>query len=200
MNRLPIWQLLSNATSPSTSRVKLIAYATIFTAVYFVLSYAVSATIGPLLRGSGAHFFRALCMVLIASQLRTPNGPLVFGTVSGILLLLVPAPASYLYLPGSVGAGIVYEFYLRRGDYAKNAVSPNMIMIGSLLSGIAESAIVTAGLFAIGFSFDELITLTAATGFSNIGIVGIWVFSLGKNIIMSAIGASVAIGLIRSRL
>ena len=57
-----VMELFSNATSLKTSRVKLIAYATMFTAVYFVLSYVVSATIGPLLRGSGAHFFRAFCI------------------------------------------------------------------------------------------------------------------------------------------
>ena len=200
MNRLPIWQLISNVSSPTTSRVKLIAYATMFTAIYFVLAYVVSATIGPLLRGSGAHFFRAFCMVLIASQLRTPNGPLVFSIVSGLLLLMVPAPASYLYLPGSIGAGLVYEFWLRRGDYAKNAVSNNMIIVGSILSGATESAIVTAGLFAIGFSFSELLVLTASTGLPNVGIVGIWVFSLSKNILLSALGAFVAIGFIKSKL
>ena len=199
MNGLPIWQLISNASSP-TSRVKLIAYATMFTAIYFVLAYVVSATIGPLLRGAGAQFFRAFCMVLIASQLRTPNGPLVFSIISGFLLLMVPAPASYLYLPGSVGAGLVYEFWLRRGDYAKNAVSNNMIIVGSILSGATESAIVTAGLFAIGFSFSELLVLTASTGLPNIGIAGIWIFSLSKNILLSAIGAFVAIGFIKSKL
>ena len=190
-----VMELFSNATSLKTSRVKLIAYATMFTAVYFVLSYVVSATIGPLLRGSGAHFFRAFCMVLIASQLRTQNGPLVFSIVSGLLLLMVPAPASYLYLPGSIGAGLVYEFWLRRGDYAKNAISNKMIVIGSMLSGAAESAIVTAGLFAIGFSFSEISVLT-----SDIGVVGIWVFSLSKNILMSTLGAFVAIGFIKSKL
>ena len=199
MNGLPIWQLISNASSP-TSRVKLIAYATMFTAIYFVLAYVVSATIGPLLRGSGAHFFRAFCMVLFASQLRTPKGPFVFSIISGFLLLMVPAPASYLYLPGSVGAGLVYEFWLRRGDYAKNAVSNNMIIVGSILSGATESAIVTAGLFAIGFSFSELLVLTASTGLPNIGIAGIWIFSLSKNILLSAIGAFVAIGFIKSKL
>ena len=56
------------------SRSQLIAFATIFTALYFVLSYSVSIVIGPLLRGSGAHFFRAFCMVLIAAKLRSPNG------------------------------------------------------------------------------------------------------------------------------
>lgn len=195
-----VTELFSNLSSMQTSRVKLIAYATMFTAVYFVLSYVVSATVGPLLRGSGAHFFRAFCMVLIASQLRTPNGPLVFSIVSGLLLLMVPAPASYLYLPGSIGAGLVYEFCLRRGDYAKNAISNKMMVIGSMLSGAAESAIVTAGLFAIGFSFSELLVLTTSTGFPNVGILGIWIFSLSKNILMSTLGAFVAIGFIKSKL
>ena len=155
--------------------------------------------IGPLLRGSGAHFFRAFCMVLIASQLRTPNGPLILGIISGILLLLVPAPASYLYLPGSIGAGIVYDFWLRRGDYSKNAISTKMILIGSMLSGAAESAIVTFGLFSIGFTFSELIVLTSSTGLGSLGVLGIWIFSLSKNILMSSLGASTAIVLITSK-
>ena len=194
-----ILKLFSNTYSSSNSRTKLIAYATIFTAVYFVLSYAVSVVIGPLLRGSGAHFFRAFCMVLIASQLRTPNGPLILGIISGILLLLVPAPASYLYLPGSIGAGIVYDFWLRRGDYSKNAISTKMILIGSMLSGAAESAIVTFGLFSIGFTFSELIVFTSSTGLGSLGVLGIWIFSLSKNILMSSLGASTAIVLITSK-
>ena len=102
--------------------------------------------------------------------------------------------------PGSIGAGLVYEFFLRRGDYAKNAISNKMMVIGSMLSGAAESAIVTAGLFAIGFSFSELLVLTTSTGFPNFGILGIWIFSLSKNILMSTLGAFVAIGFIKSKL
>jgi len=195
-----IVNLFYNSFSNTTSRTKLIAYATMFTAVYFVLSYTISIVVGPLLRGSGAHFFRAFCMVLIASQLRIPNGPLVLGIISGILLLLVPAPASYLYLPGSIGAGIVYEFWLRRGNYSKNAVSPTMAVIGSMLSGAAESSIVTFGLFTIGFTFSELVVLTSSVGLGTVGLLGIWIFSLSKNIIMSMFGAFAAIGFIKSKM
>ena len=182
------------------SRSQLIAFATIFTALYFVLSYSVSIVIGPLLRGSGAHFFRAFCMVLIAAKLRSPNGPFIMGTISGILLLLVPAPHSFLYLPGSIVAGFIYDKWLQYGNYYTNSISRTKIVIGSLLSGFGESIVVTAGLFLLGFNFTEIIALANSTGLGSTSFIGIWIFSIGKNIVMSFFGAAFAFGFIKSKL
>ena len=180
------------------SRSQLIAFATIFTALYFVLSYSVSIVIGPLLRGSGAHFFRAFCMVLIAAKLRSPNGPFIMGTISGILLLLVPAPHSFLYLPGSIVAGFIYDKWLQYGNYYTNSISRTKIVIGSMLSGFGESIVVTAGLFLLGFNFTEIIALANSTGLGSTSFIGIWIFSIGKNIVMSFFGAAFAFGFILS--
>ena len=51
-----VTELFSNLFSMQTSRVKLIAYATMFTDVYFVLSYVISAKIGPLVPPTGKKF------------------------------------------------------------------------------------------------------------------------------------------------
>ena len=186
-------------TFSNISRSQLIAFATIFTALYFVLSYSISVVVGPILRGSGAHFFRAFCMVLIAAKLRSPNGPFIMGTISGILLLLVPAPHSFLYLPGSIAAGLIYDKWLQFGNYYFNSISHTKIIIGSILSGIGESVVVTTGLFLIGFNFAEIIALANSTGLGSTTLIGIWVFSVRKNIVMSFFGAVFAFGFIKSK-
>ena len=179
-------------------RSSMIAYAAVFTALYMLLSYSIAITIGPVLRGSGAHLFRALLMALIAARLGVPGGATLMGIISGILLVAIPSPGAFLYLPGTIAAGIVYDFSLRGGNYSSNAKNGTRVLIGSLLSGISESVIVTGGFFVIGFSFTEIVTALAASGFASAGIVGIWVFALGKNIIMSGVGVGLALAVIRA--
>ena len=137
---------ISHLAPTNVGRSKVIAYAAVFSAFYLLLSYSVAITIGPVLRGSGAHLFRALLMVLIAARLGVPGGATMMGIISGVLLLAVPAPAAFLYFPGTVAAGLVYDLSLR-GNFARNATNSRRILTGSLLSGIAESVIVTGGFF-----------------------------------------------------
>ena len=178
-------------------RSRLISYAAIFTALYMLLSYSISISVGPVLRGSGAHLFRALLMAIIAAMLRGPGGPIMMSIISGVLLLAVPAPAAFLYLPGTLAAGLVYDFGLRGGNYSQNARNGFRILTASVLSGIAEAIVVTGGFFIIGFSFIEIVTAVSASGYGSSGLAGIWAVSIGKNIVMSTIGASLAILIIR---
>ena len=187
---------ISHLAPTNVGRSKVIAYAAVFSAFYLLLSYSVAITIGPVLRGSGAHLFRALLMVLIAARLGVPGGATMMGIISGVLLLAVPAPAAFLYFPGTVAAGLVYDLSLR-GNFARNATNSRRILTGSLLSGIAESVIVTGGFFLIGFSFTEIIAALAASGYASAGIIGIWIFALGKNIIMTTVGVGFAFTMIR---
>ena len=166
----------------------MIAYAAIFSALYLLLSYSSSSVFGPLFRGSEAHCFRAMTMAVIAARLAYPGGPIIMSFVSGFLLLFVPAPAAFLYLPGTIGAGVSYDYFLRQGNYKTNCSNPSKVVIGSVFSGIVESLIVTAGLFVIGFNFTELITGLNQLGFDSVGLIGILTFSISKNLILSFVG------------
>ena len=84
-------------------------------------------------------------------------------------------------------------------NYYFNSISHTKIIIGSILSGIGESVVVTTGLFLIGFNFAEIIALANSTGLGSTTLIGIWVFSVGKNIVMSFFGAVFAFGFIKSK-
>ena len=175
----------------------MIAYAAIFSALYLLLSYSSSTVFGPLFRGSEAHCFRAMTMALIAARLAYPGGPIIMSVVSGFLLLFVPAPAAFLYLPGTIGAGVSYDYFLRQGNYKTNSSNPSKIVIGSV-SGVVESLIVTAGLLVIGFNFTELVAGLNQLGFETIGIIGILTFSISKNLILSFVGALLGLFFIKN--
>ena len=174
---------------------RMISYAAAFAALYLILSYIPSLIFGSLLRGSDAHLVRAVLMAILATRFTTYGGPSLMGLISGLLLLGIPAPAAFLYFPGSLVAGVVYDASLRVGNYGKAARKRRRIILSSILAGIAESSIVTAGFFLIGFPFQEIVYRLALGGFEP-GIGGIWLYSVGKNVIMSIVGGSVAIYLI----
>ena len=174
---------------------KRISYAAMFSALYLLLAYFTSLFLGPQLRGSDAHLIRATLMVLLAARLRTPGGPILMGLISGMLLLGIPAPISFFYLPGSLAAGLVYDASLNMGNYAEATQSRKRVILASALSGLSESIIVTAGFFIIGFPFQEISTRLSLGGL-NPGIAGIWLYSIGKNGLMSIIGAIIALSLI----
>ena len=172
-----------------------ISYAAGFSALYLLLTYFSSLAFGPVLRGSDAHLLRALLMALLATRLRAPGGPTLMGVISGVLLLGIPAPAAFLYFPGSVAAGLVYDASLRLGPYSKRARARGPVISSSILSGLAESFVVTSSFFLIGFPFEEIVSRLAFGGLES-GVLGIWFYSLGKNAVMSIVGAGIALALI----
>lgn len=175
---------------PGASRTKLIAIAALFAALYILLSYVSSYIVGPQLRGVDAHFWRALLMAVLASRLRTRGGPTLMGLVSGFLLLGIPAPAAFLYLPASVLAGLVYDYALW-SDYSQAVLKKSRAIPAAVLSGIAESITAMIGLFILGFPFETLLGRLDLIGLT--GPIGILLYGLGKNVAMSALGAAVAL-------
>lgn len=183
-------------TRKKTSKTLLVAYAGVFTALYILLSYFGSLVFGPQLRGSDAHLYRALLMAVLAWRLRSPGGPTLMGIVSGLLLLGIPAPASFLYLPGGLAAGLTYDLLMRGGNYSSNSRKSSRVIFGSVISGLAEAIIVTSGFFAIGFDFQALVERLVAGGFPT-SIWAIWLYAVGKNLVFSFIGALIALAMIR---
>ena len=103
---------------------KKLVYAASFSALYIILAYLVTFVTGPSLRGSDAHLIRALLIVILASRFKTPGSATLMGIISGFILLGVPAPASFLYLPGSILAGLTYDLFMSIGNYSKNSNQP----------------------------------------------------------------------------
>lgn len=112
------------------------------------------------------------------------------GLVSGFLLLGIPAPAAFLYLPASVLAGLVYDYALW-SDYSQAVLKKSRAIPAAVLSGIAESITAMIGLFILGFPFETLLGRLDLIGLT--GPIGILLYGLGKNVAMSALGAAVAL-------
>ena len=170
---------------------KKLVYAASFSALYLILGYLVTFVTGPSLRGSDAHLIRALLIVVLASRFKTPGSATLMGIISGFILLGIPAPASFLYLPGSILAGLTYDLFMSIGNYSKNSKNKILIILFSIFSGISEAIIVTFGFIMLGFEFYEILARLSIFNM-NIGYYGIWLYSIGKNVIMSFIGAIVA--------
>ncbi len=177
---------------PAT-RVKIIAYGAVLSAVYVVYAGISTATYGQIIQGVDVHFVRALVLVIGAAQVKRFGTPTVIGFVSALLLasLAFGAPPDYLFLiPATFAAGLTYDLALGGGDYAKNATALRRIFAATLLSSISESVIVIGGLIvAYGWQF------TASEGFLA-AILGaappfavLIFFLLGRNILLSTLGA-----------
>ncbi|MBI4257743.1 MAG: hypothetical protein HY619_02200 [Thaumarchaeota archaeon] len=115
------------------------------------------------------------------------------GVIGGFLLLGVPAPAAFLYLPASIFAGLVYDYSLR-SDYGRAVLKKSRVIPAAILSGVAESVTAMAGLFVLGFPFELLLGRLDLIGIA--GPIGILLYGLGKNIVMSTVGALVALSLL----
>jgi hypothetical protein len=173
-------------------RVKIIAYGAVLSAVYVVYAGISSATIGQILHGVDVHFVRAFVLVIGAAQVKRFGVPTVIGFVSGLLFasFAIGAPPDFLFLiPATIAAGFTYDIALRGGDYAKNATTLRRIFVATLLSSLSESVVVIGGLVAIGWQFSQPEGFLAAIlGVAPPFAVLIF-FLLGRNILLSALGA-----------
>jgi len=172
------------------SNTKIIAYSAILSSLYIVLSYITSYTLGPQIRGIDAHFWRAMLMTILALRLRVIGGPSLMGLISGFLLLAVPSSTSILYLHSSLLCGITYDLIMKT-SYNKPKINRNIIIISAILSGFIESISVLTGLFILGFPFNILLGRLELIGMAS--TVGILIYGIGKNVIMSGLGAIAAI-------
>lgn len=78
---------------------------------------------------------------------------------------------------------------MKIGEYARNTSSPVRIMLATSVSGLAESAVVTGGFTAFGF-FGPM---------SNTILIYTWLFLLGRNLVLSAVGGGLAVAVLRTR-
>ena len=129
-------------------------------------------------------------MTILALRLRVIGGPSLMGLISGFLLLAVPSSTSILYLHSSLLCGITYDLIMKT-SYNKPKINRNIIIISAILSGFIESISVLTGLFILGFPFNILLGRLELIGMAS--TVGILIYGIGKNVIMSGLGAIAAI-------
>jgi hypothetical protein len=182
---------MTNPANPAR-RVKIIAYGAVLSAVYVVYAGISSATIGQILQGVDVHFVRAFVLVIGAAQVKRFGVPTVIGFVSGLLFasLAIGAPPDFIFLiPATIAAGLTYDVALRGGDYAKNATTLRRIFAATLLSSLSESMVVIGGLVAIGWQFTQSEGFLAAILGVAPPLAVLIFFLLGRNVLLSALGA-----------
>ena len=181
---------MTNIFRPNTNTI---AYSAILSSLYLILSYITSYAIGPQIRGIDAHFWRAMLMTILAMRLRVIGGPSLMGVISGFLLLAVPSSTSFLYLHSSILCGITYDLIMK-SSYNNSRIKRSIIITSSIISGLVESVSVLIGLFIFGFPFNILLGRLELIGMAS--PIGIFIYGIGKNVIMSGLGAFTAIFII----
>lgn len=168
----------------SSSRT--IAIIGLFSALYIVSSGIVSYITQV---GYPEHFLRGILMTAVILRTGKKWSATMMGAVCGIVfLVVVPSPAPYL-LASTFVSGLVFDLALLAGSYAKSIKSVPRILIGACVSGFAESVVALAILTYAGFFGSKT--------FSALGIA--WTTDIVLNIVLSAIGAILAIRYLSGR-
>ena len=185
---------LQQAQKRST-RAKLVAYAGIFTAFYAIYGIISGISWASQLHGIDAHVARAFLMMILYAQLDRFGGPTIMGLISGAILTASPGdPGAISFVPAFGAAGLVFELVL--GVNRSGTPSRSKVIFASALSGFAESIIVIAYLFAIGFPFLEA-TQVVRSVIPNADMSLIVLYVVGRNPLLSAIGGILAAELIK---
>jgi len=187
-------------THTGISRSKVVAFSGLFSALYLAYGFVSGVSIGNILHAVDVHLVRAFLMASLAAVLGYAWGSTLMGTVSGILLAGSPfgGASKPFLLPASVAAGLVFDLAMRGGDYSKNVKKLSRIQIAAGLSGLVESAVVNGGLTAIGFPFQEAVEVIALV-IPGVTLGHVWLYLLGRNLVMSLIGGFLAFIIIRRR-
>jgi len=118
----------------------------------------------------------------------------IMGFVSGLAFLAVPSPYSPVFLLiSTVTSGLVFDLVLiAGGSYSKSAQSRFKVMVGSGISGVAESvsllSLITFGGFSsILTNFSGLLKVLSVST-----IAGAWIVDIVLNIALSLLGSYIA--------
>ncbi|MDG6905460.1 MAG: hypothetical protein JRN20_06740 [Nitrososphaerota archaeon] len=169
----------------SSSRA--VAMIGMFSALYIVSSSIVSFVTQV---GYPEHFLRGILMTAVVLWTGRKWSATIMGAVCGLVfLLVVPSPAPYL-LASTFVSGLVFDLVLTPGSFAKSIRSTTRVLIGAAVSGAAESLVALSILTYAGFF-----------GTKTLAILGIaWSTDLVLNIILSAVGAIIAIQFLSKKL
>jgi hypothetical protein len=172
--------------SGDTSSSGTVALIGLFSALYIVSSGIVSFITQV---GYPEHFLRGLLMTALVLRTGRKWSATIMGAVSGIVfVVVVPSPAPYL-LASTFVSGLVFDLVLMIGSYVNSVRSTPKLLIGAAVSGVAESLVALAILTYAGF-FGKAFTALAYA----------WSTDVLLNIILSVIGAIIAIRFLPKRI
>ena len=174
-------------SKPSSSRW--VAFVGLFSALYIVTASIASFVTQV---GYPEHFLRGILMTALVLQTRKKWSATMMGVVCGIIFaVLVPAPAPYL-LPSTVLSGLIFDLALFgfKSD-TQASMSNKRLIFAAGISGFAESLVALAILtmFAPKILGDTLNAIVVA-----------WSVDAVLNIILSVVGASIAIAYLVTRI
>ena len=160
----------------------------LFSALYIVTS-GLASFVSQL--GYPEHFLRGILMTALILRTGRKWSAAMMGLVSGLVFLaVVPSPAPYL-LPSTFVSGLVFDLSLVIGSsYWAAAQSRTRLVIGAAISGFAES-IVALSILTVG--------APSVLGKTFQVITTAWFLDLSLNIVLSSIGAILAIRFLSPR-
>ena len=162
------------------SASRAIAIIGLFSALYIVSAGIVSSLFGEAVRGYPEHFLRGILMTVVVRTGKKWSAT-TMGLVCGIVFgIVVPAPAPYI-LVSTIVSGLVFDLALAGGKYASVIRSLYRVVLGSAVSGVAESVVALLILTAVGFFGSSFSVVSAA-----------WSADIILNVVLSSIGAIIA--------
>ncbi|MHB8566276.1 MAG: hypothetical protein ACYC9U_04170 [Nitrososphaerales archaeon] len=176
-----------NYTASNSTTVALIG---VFTALYIVAAGVAGAALSPFAHGYPEHLIRGFLMTGLVIRTRRMWSATMMGLASGIVfVLVVPSPAPYL-LASTFVSGLVFDLVLGLGrKYSSSISSLTKILVGSGISGIAESISALAFLTYFG---------VFTTYASPLQII--WGTDISVNIVLSLVGAYLAFRFLSKRI
>jgi uncharacterized membrane protein (DUF4010 family) len=157
--------------------------------------YIVSAGIVSYITEVGypEHFLRGILMTALVLRTGRKWSATMMGAVCGIVFLLaVPSPAPYLLFSTFV-SGLVFDLVLMSGSYAKAIKSTTRLLTAAAVSGVAESIVALSIITALAAE-----KILGTDTFAGLTIA--WSTDIVLNIILSAIGAILAIRFLSKRI
>ncbi len=184
--------------SLTVRRSVMVTNSAAFSAVYVTYGYLSSIILGNILHGMDIHFIRAFLMIILAVRLKNVGGPTLMGFISGVLIFVAPfsSPDKPILPFATIAAGTAYDAALRKG-YSNNVVKPIRVLPAASLSGVVEAVVVTVGLTVMGFPFEEAAALLSLF-IPKADVYAIWGYLLGRNLVISLVGAIAALNLVKS--
>jgi hypothetical protein len=162
----------------------------LFSALYIVSSGIVSYITQV---GYPEHFLRGILMTALILRTGRKWSATMMGAVCGVVfLVVVPSPAPYL-LASTFVSGLVFDLVLMVGSYAKSIRSTSRVLVGAAVSGVAESIVALTIITAIAAT--QIFGTKTLTGLSIA-----WSTDIVLNIVLSLVGAVLAIRFLSKRL
>ena len=180
--------------SYTSSRTRAIALIGLFSALYILLAGIAGSMLGTAAQGYPEHFIRGLLMAALVVRTKKMWSATTMGVVCGLVFAAVPSPYPAVFISiSTIISGFVFDLSLFvGGSYAKSTLSRFKVMVGSGISGVAESvsALGLITLYGLGSALMTFSGLARALSVSTVAVA--WAIDIAFNIVLSLLGSYLA--------